>query len=81
LLAERLLVQLARVLCSFPSRLGALVTTQALLSLGRFFVQLDCTQMGGKLAFLRSRSPLPRSPSWIRLVHRPSPARPTCRSV
>jgi hypothetical protein len=29
------------VLCSFPSRLGAIVTTQALLSLGRVFVQLD----------------------------------------
>jgi hypothetical protein len=81
LLDKRLLVELARVLCSFPSRSGAIVTTQALLSLGRVFVQLDRTQMGGKLALLRLRSPLPRSPFWIRLVHRPSPARPTRRSV
>jgi hypothetical protein len=62
LLDKRLLVQLARVPCSFPSRLGAIVTPQALLSLGRVFVQLDRTQMGGKLALLRPRSPLPRSP-------------------
>ena len=62
LLDKRLLVELARVPCSFPSRLGAIVTTQALLSLGRVFVQLDRTQMGGKLALLGLRSPLPRSP-------------------
>jgi hypothetical protein len=41
LLDKRLLVQLARVPCSFPSRLGTIVTPQALLSLGRVFVQLD----------------------------------------
>jgi hypothetical protein len=81
LLDKRLLVQRLGVLCSFPSRLGAIVTAQALLHLGRVFVQLDRTQMGGKLAFLRPRSPLPRSPFWIRLVHRPSPARPTRRSI
>ena len=81
LLAERLLVQLAPVPCSFPSRLGAIVMTQALVSLGRVFVQLDRTEMGGKFALLRLRSPLPRSSFWIRLVHRPSPARPTRRSV
>jgi hypothetical protein len=38
LLDKRLLVQLARVPCSFPSRLGAIVTTQAHLNLGRVFV-------------------------------------------
>jgi hypothetical protein len=81
LLDKRLLVQRLGVLCSFPSRLGAIVATQALLHLGRSLVQLDRTQMGGKLALLRPRRPLPRSPFWIRLVHRPSPARPTRRSV
>ena len=50
LLDKRLLVQLSGVLCSLTSRLGAVVTAQALLSLGRLFVQLDRTQMGGKLA-------------------------------
>ena len=81
LLDKRLLVELARVPCSFPSRLGAIVTTQALLSLGRVFVQLDRTQMGGKLALLRPRSLLPRSTYPVWFVHRPHHPTPTRRSV